>query len=443
MSASSPRFPAIVLGMLLVASAPLASAQVTLHLNTAQQTSCVATTDASGLSLVPGGTDLQASGVTLTGAGCGGGDFQAALSVASTSVVSGNPVNVTWSTAQAATQCTYGGSAGLTGWPLGASACQGAACAGPHVVPVTPTAAGSYNLSITCTNDTGFKQAALTATAPATAPQPANFALTAPATATINTAFQVSWSVTGAASCTGSAQLNGSSTSLTGWTDTTSPTSPRTVTATQAGTYTLDLSCANTVGATPSQSATVVVGGGTGGSCPVAGLTRLTTASIRYPNIPNGAPGAGTRSNVDLTVFDNIWGHANTIDTALPWPGRNSAVPAIIGWAKTQFVAARFTATTSTTPIETLSYSTYNSGPDLTLAVSSTCGDFAPTNPNCLSEGVGTGEGFKKIVLAPYINGCPLTPGNEYYINIKMTNPLPADCNSCTLATTNIVSTQP
>src|SRR5689334_13141710 len=53
-------------------------------------------------------------------------------------------------------------------------------------------------------------------------PHPGGFALNAPATVTTGTAFLVSWTVSGATSCTGSATLNGSSTNLAGWTDSTS-----------------------------------------------------------------------------------------------------------------------------------------------------------------------------------------------------------------------------
>ena len=190
---------------------PLAEAQVTLNLTTVEQTSCVAVTDALGLQLVPGGTDLQATGVTLTGTGCGSANSEFDVTVnAPATAVAGTPFNVSWSATEAATKCTYGGSAGITGWPVGQTACDGAACEGTHNPSVTLPAAGSYSFSMTCTNATGFAQDGLTASGPPEAPQPPNFVLTAPATATTGTAIQVSWSVTGAAACTGSASLNGS-----------------------------------------------------------------------------------------------------------------------------------------------------------------------------------------------------------------------------------------
>jgi hypothetical protein len=307
---------------------------------------------------------------------------------------------------------------------------------------VTPAAAGTYNLSITCTNASGFRQGSMTATAPPDAPQPPNFALTAPATATVGTPFNVSWTVSGATSCTGSASLPTGSVSLPGWTTVTTPTSPRAVTASAAGVYTLQLTCSNANGSTQSLPKVVTVTGASDPSCPAG---RLTNGTITYPNVPGG----GSRPNADLTRFENIWGHANSTDAEQPWPGANGAVPAIAGWGKTQYIAAKFTVPAAFNPgvYETLGVSTYNSGPELTMAVSQQCGDFStPANQWCMKSGVDTGDFFWKVVVSPYTNGCPLIPGQTYYINMKMTAPLATDCGGqsvCKLATTNQIGNQP
>lgn len=164
----------------------------------------------------------------------------------------------------------------------------------------------------------------------------------------------------------------------------------------------------------------------------------MTTATIKYPNT-----GGGQRQNVSLTAFENIWGHANPTDTAVLFPGINGSVPAVTNWGKTQYIAAKFTAPAgwSGAVFDKLSYSTYFSGPHLTMAVSTACGDFAPSNANCVSTDVAGGDSFKKMVAAPFTNGCPLVPGTSYYINLKMTNPLPTDCgglSTCTLSTNNV-----
>lgn len=437
------RYPPLATALVLLAMSVPAAAQVTINMTTAQGAGCTATTDGNGLVLAPGGTDLTATGVNLSGTGCGAvaADFETTLTVPAGGQA-GSPVNVNWSAGADATQCTFGGSAGLTGWPIGASACSGASCAGPHTVAVTPAAAGSYNLSITCTNASGFRQGSMTATAPPDAPQPPNFALTAPATATVGTPFNVSWTVTGATSCTGAASLPTGSVSLPGWTTVTTPTSPRSVTAAAAGVYTLRLTCSNANGSTQSQDKVVTVSGGSDPSCPAG---RLTNGTITYPNVPQG----GSRPNADLTRFENIWGHANSTDAEQPWPGASGAVPAIAGWGKTQYVAAKFTVPAGFVPnvYETLGVSTYNSGPELTMSVSQQCGDFStPTNQYCMKTGVDTGDYFWKVVVSPYTNGCPLIPGQSYYINMKMTAPQASDCGGqsvCKLATTNQVGNQP
>lgn len=422
----------------LAVGASSAEAQVTLRLNTAQQTNCTATTDAGGLSLVPGSTDLQANGVTLSGNGCGtnGADFQANLNVPS-ATTAGTPVTVTWSAGQAATRCVYGGSAGLTGWPIGTVACTGAACAAPLPVQVTPGAAGSYDLSITCTNDSGFRVKTLAATAAPNAPQPPDFVLTAnPAAPAVNTPFQVSWAVTGATSCAGTVKFNDTPlASLAGWTDTNSAASPRNVTASQAGTYKLSLACSNAVGTTTSQEAAVVVGGGTTAcTSTVPGLTRLERATITYPNVPSG----GTRTNADLTRFENIWGAAKASDAPVGWPGKNGAVPAINSWGRTRFVAAKFTAPASTAQYERISVSTYNSDV-MTMAVSTNCGDFSPSDSRCVMT-AGAGDPLVKTVVSPQTAGCPLTPGVDYYFNVKYANPQDPGCGSaCNIAMPNSV----
>ena len=426
-----------LVGLALLAAAPFARAQVTVNLTTPQLATCTVTTDAQGLRLVPGGAVLQATGVTLAGTGCGGGnsDFQAAVSVPATATT-GTAFNVQWSASSAATQCTFGGTAGATGWPVGSTACQGANCGGTHVASVTIPSAGNYTLGVTCTNASGVAQGTVNAAGGPPSPNP--FTLNAPASANAGIPFSVSWSVNGATACTGTASLGGSSASLPGWTDSTSAVSPRSVTAAAAGVYTLGMICSNaspgSATATPI-NVTVVQDA----SCQSPGLTRLTTATIKYPNI-SGQP---QRVNVDLTAFENIWGHATNTDTAVLFPGENGAVPAITNWGKTQFVAAKFTApaTWVGTAFDKLAYSTYNSGPHLTMAVSTTCGDFAPANPTlCLSTDVAGGDVFKKMVVSPLTNGCPLSAGTSYYINLKMTNPAPSDCSNstvCTLSTNN------
>ncbi len=326
-----------------VAAVSTASAQVTLHLTTPQQTTCTVITDANGLSLVPGTTDLQATGVTFSGNACSG-------------------------------------------------------------IP---------------------------------APTPPNFALTAPATTGTGSAFSVSWSVNGATTCTGAATVNGNSTTLAGWTDGNSATPPRSVTPPVDGTYILTLTCSNAGGSVTSAPATVVAstGGGDGDNC-LNPESRLASSNIAY------VPSSGTRPNVPLTSWDNIWGHSTASDTGVAWPGRPDSQPSILSFDRNKYIAAKIVVPAGQAPLYGwVVHTEYNYGLDLTTAISTTCGDFNPVNPLCKTVAQSG------MNLTPWRVGggnfCPLLPGTTYYFNIKATNPAqgtttcPASSPTCVIGTSN------
>ena len=412
--------------------APLAEAQVTLNLTTVEQTSCVAVTDAQGLQLVPGGTDLQATGVTLTGNGCGSANSEFDVVVnAPASAVVGTPFNISWSATEAATKCTYGGTPGVADWPAGQTACDGAACAGPHNKSVTLASASSYTFSMTCTNATGYAQDGLTASAPPNPPQPPNFALTAPTTATTGTPIQVSWNVQYATSCTGSASLGGNSASLPGWTDVTTTTSPRAITFSQQGEWVLNLACSNEHGTVNSQPASITVSGGEG--CPAG---RQTVADVCYSYGPSNCA-----NNTDVTKFENIWGRtAGTDPTAVLFPGEN--VFAILkNMQKTGYISARFVAPTTPNNFWGIfNHAATTSGPPLDMTISSTCGDFGVADFRCNVTNIPTGDNMLAWKLPGYPGPalCQLTPGATYYLNFRITNPPPATHNDCSGSTCKV-----
>ena len=250
------------------------------------------------------------------------------------------------------------------------------------------------------------------------APSPNNFPLVVlPAAPITGTPFTVSWAVTGATSCSGSASLNGSSTSLSGWTDVTTASSPRTVAASTAGTYSLSLTCSNTSGSVTSAPATVVVSQGAGGdSCPVAPRTRATSSDIHY--LPE--PPAHVRHAVDITAWDNIWGHINETDDVTPWPGVSGASPTIWSIGKTQYLAAKFHVGPSVTSGFYKSVS-YGAGPIIDAAISQTCGDFTPADVGCIATSISSqDQAFMHWKLAPGDNfHCGLQPNTDYYFNMQ------------------------
>jgi hypothetical protein len=330
MSGALRRIAAIVWALIGVSGVfGTANAQVVIHIVTAQQTTCDVTTDANGVSLVPGGTDLMVTGATLSGTGCGGGS-------------------------------------------------------GP--------------------------------------PAPNNFPLTVSAAPVTGTPFTVSWSVTGATSCTGSASLNGSATTLSGWTDVTSASSPRNVVATAAGAYTISLTCSNTGGSVTSLPAIVVVAQGTGSGCPSSPRSLATVSDIHY------LPDPHVRHSVDLTLWDNIWGHINENDDVTPWPGVAGASPTIWTLGKNQYIGALFHVG-DIPPTSSLSgffkNVSYGAGPNLDMAISQTCGDFAPAQPGCSVSDIPAAD--RPLVYWRMTDGgtsfCQLTANTDYYLNVQFHDP--------------------
>lgn len=422
----------------LVASAT-AHAQVNVRMTTADG-DCVARTDAAGLRLVEGSTDLQASGVQLTGTGCqpqGGGNsnFAAIVTVPATATVPAT-FNVQWSASASATQCFYAGTS-VTGWPIGTSACtQG--CGGNHTQSVTLNTAGTYRFNVICTNDSGVGGGTTVATGGGgTPPSPDNFALTAPPSGTVGVPFAVSWTVANATSCTGRADRDGSSATLSGWTDVTDAASPRNANPTVAGTYTLSMTCSNGAGSVNSQQAVVVVAAGNGNDvCPSSPLTRQISGNIQYP--PKVGTGQPTRQNADLTKWAEIWGHQTTTDTAVLWPGFNGASPVVTNFGRNSYIAAKFHVPSAPGLSDAFYRNISNyAGLDVTAAISTKCGDFQPEQTACISTAPPGDEGFGYwSVVVGTARYCKLELDTDYYLNIKHRDPTQANGNCAAGAST-------
>ena len=428
----------LLVGTALLFVASWASAQTTtLKLTTTELRSCVATTsDADGVQIESGGTALVAKGVTLSGdCGAGADNYLATMKLPTGSVTTGTAFDVIWTASAEAARCTYGGTAGASGWPVGSDACVGAACAGSHTNSVTVSSATSHSFSVTCTNASGFASNTITPSAPPQPPQPANFVLTASvANPAVNTALDVSWSVTGADSCTGSASLNGSSASLPGWTDAVpASASPRRVTPAQAGAWVLSLKCSNSHGNASSAPLNLTVGaaGGDADNCPAG---RQTVAEVCFDGNLNSCD-----RNTNVTKYDTIWGRLSPTDTVHAFPyGTGSRT--VKNYDKTKYLALKVdNAQMPNNLYGTFKHNQTYRGPNLTMAISETCGDFHPADAACLYSNVGGGG-----LLGAYFNlltpgaGCALTPGKSYFLNIKATDPsqsVPGDCSGNTCRT--------
>lgn len=455
MSSNSKRLFATAAAAASLMSAAGIHAQTTINLNTANGT-CIAVTDAAGLmsETAPGSTALRANGVTLSAgqqgacnpAGGSSSNFNANVTLSGsatpgTPVVPavGSPFYVIWSASTDATACTYGGnfSSGVSGWALGTRACSdGAGCASQHAVAVTPTAAGNYTFSVTCTNASGYDTGSVTVpNPPVGSPTPNPIPLTAPATGSQGATVAITWpQMTNATSCIGTGTLDGvNAPSLGDWTtlQTVSTTAANSrnvtvpVTAAIGSQLKLTLTCwnsdntASATGTTANIGVTAQVAG-----CPATintadgTRTLLTSSGISYGVYPP------QRSNVNVTEWNNIWGYNNTTATTpVPWPGVGGASPVLRNFGRSNYLGAHFRTTASTSYTGNYSIPSFASGPNVTMAISTQCGDFTdhlPT-PGCIAADVATADAnavqWKLTSNAPS-SWCNLQPNTDYYLNM-------------------------
>jgi len=141
---------------------------------------------------------------------------------------------------------------------------------------------------------------------------------------------------------------------------------------------------------------------------------RQTVADIDYL-------GACANLSADVTEWSNIWGYSCDTDGTTPFPGLHVS-PTIMNFRKDRYIAAHVHVPADLpNGYGWISHSEYDYGHDLTAAFSTACGDFAPANPACVVVAV-SGQN-----LPPWRVGsggfCPLTPGADYFFNVKMTDP--------------------
>ena len=465
--------------VLLLLPAAAVRAQTTINLNTANGTCVAVSTGALTSETAPGSTALRANGVTLTAAqqgACnpvGGGsssNFNAsvALSGSPTPNVSytpavGAPFYVLWSASTDATACTLGGnfSSGITGWTLGARACtDSASCSAAHAVQVTPTAAGNYSFSVTCTNASGqVTSGAVSVPQPATPPPTPNpLTLSVPTSGNAGGIYAVTWpQMSNAASCVGTGTIGGvNQSSLGDWTTLTSvsTTGPNTrnvtipASAAAGSQLALTLKCwnADQSASVTSSAATIDITTQVAG-CPATinttdgSRTLLVSSGISYGTYPSPI-----RPNVNLTEWNNLWGYNNTTATQpVAWPGVGGAAPVVRSFTRTSYIGAHFKTGASTTPSGDFWIPTYAAGPNVTMAISTQCGDFSehlPT-PGCLKTNVATADQAAvawKLTSNNPTGSCNLQPNTDYYVNLMLTDHLSteecaASATTCNMAT--------
>jgi len=171
------------------------------------------------------------------------------------------------------------------------------------------------------------------------------------------------------------------------------------------------------------------------------GSTRnlLATANITYGTYPL------SRNNLDMGLWDDIWGYNNTTSPQVPWPGVGGAAPVIRFFPRHAYIGAHFHTPASSGYNGHFSNPSFVIGPNIHMAISKRCGDFGaylPT-PGCLARDVPTADSnlvsWKFTANAP-AGYCNLQPDSDYYVNIVITDPdttveCPIDYPNCPVGT--------
>lgn len=179
--------------------------------------------------------------------------------------------------------------------------------------------------------------------------------------------------------------------------------------------------------------------------CPFTIDTAEGTRSLQTrANVTYGIVQA-QRPNVDLSEWNNIWGHGNATDGVTPWPGVGGSSPVITKFGRSRYIGAHFRTPASVSGLSGgFSNPSFAGGPNVTMAISGMCGDFdefLPT-PGCLKTQVPTSDAnlvqWKFSSNAPS-SWCNLQPNTDYYVNVMFSDPASTvECSRnsiyCTLA---------
>ncbi|WP_257385675.1 hypothetical protein [Tahibacter caeni] len=190
------------------------------------------------------------------------------------------------------------------------------------------------------------------------------------------------------------------------------------------GSYRFQLSCnkvGSSVTATSGQNVTVNQGGGGGGGDTCvnnAGITRQTFGTVMYN------AGITTARDVDMTLFENVFGH-NPDGAPRLFPGTTNINQRVM-IQRNQYVSLKFTVPANF-PNQTYGQFRFEETQPQTLrmswTISKTCGDFSATpTPPLTSHCIMNNGPVNSTLMWGYYLGattlCQLVPGETYYFNI-------------------------
>jgi hypothetical protein len=165
-----------------------------------------------------------------------------------------------------------------------------------------------------------------------------------------------------------------------------------------------------------------------GAACPATLLGSTGPLTLRRTSDILYLPGtAHVRRNVDVTQWNNIWGHIDELDDLMLWPGVPGASPTIRTVGKTEYIAAKFHVPLDALPTlnGTFKHVMYGGGPNVDATISRTCGDFETRDDGCWVMDAMSNDNpmLRWRVSSSNRFYCHLDPGSDYYLNIRFTNP--------------------
>jgi len=159
--------------------------------------------------------------------------------------------------------------------------------------------------------------------------------------------------------------------------------------------------------------------------CPQSITTGTDTRTLRTVSDIFYADTSHVRHGVNISVFDNIWGHITELDGLTLWPGVAGASPTIKTIGKTEYVGAKFHVPANVVPLTNGSFKhvMYSGGPALDFSISRVCGDFEPVEGCSVSDAAP--DDFAMVRWRIGLGNrwyCGLEPDTDYYVNIRFTN---------------------
>lgn len=155
----------------------------------------------------------------------------------------------------------------------------------------------------------------------------------------------------------------------------------------------------------------------TAGACSVIPPVNTPLFSnVAYPN----SPGSGIRPQVNIRDFGQVFGHRNSTDTVVPFPGAAGSSPAILQFPGDKIVAMQFVV--PMTPYHGIVGCSSYYGHTVDIGISTNPNVF-PTDPRYWSR-CGPGDGGPQW-SNHYTNMALVNPGQTYYYVFRLSTPQP------------------